>query len=209
MKNSSAAELSATPQIDFTKSVIKITPGEIAKNKERHNQDTLENSVIRLDYLSKIDEQLKEKLGRPPTRKEMLDQMRLIGFDMSIATLWRDKGRNLNRKSWLRDLLQEGTFSAYQNDSSELLDYIKEKAIEFLNHKWTASKKVIKTSDEGDKTESTITTELATPKYNFLYILTRVVEVRKQLISGDNIDLSLAMLQEDFQKVKEHDQKLT
>ena len=205
MENISSADISTPPpQIDLSKPVIAIKAEEIAQNKERHRRQTIEDTTTRLDYLIKVENELKAILGRPPRRKELLDQMKLIGFDMSPMTLWRDRGRNLTRKSWLRDLLQESTFSAYQNHSAEILDYIEEKSIEFLNKKWTQSRRITKYIKSGQQITEHQTADLAGPKFNFLIVLTRVVELRKQLTSGENIDLSTAMLQEDFQKIQEH-----
>lgn len=198
---------------DLKEPLIKITADELKANKARGDRSSVADVMIRTTYLSKVEDALKLKLKRPASRQEVLNQMRLLGFDMSLASLWRDRGRIKTKESWLRDLLEEGTYSAYQSDTMELLDYIIEKSIEFLNQKWTASKEVLKLDNRAPgprgkkpnvlKREQTITADQATPKYNFLNIMLGAVKLRKEMLGGANISLATAALEEDFQKLKD------
>jgi len=64
MEKSSSAELSTPPpEIDLSKPVIAIKAEEIAQNKERNRKQSVEDVSIRLDYLVKVENELKAMLG--------------------------------------------------------------------------------------------------------------------------------------------------
>lgn len=206
MSNSSRAQLS-DPAIDLSKPILSLSDSEkaaIKKAKGRGNKAPAEEVLIKMKYLDDVENALKAKLQRPPSRREIIDQMRLIGFDITISTLWRLRGQLKTKQAWLSDLLQEGTFSAYQSDTMDLLDYIIEQSIKYTNKKWTASKTV--TKEDPDGTITIIKTEAedqATPKYNFLSILAQAVKLRKEMLTGTNLDLATAALEEEFDKAKD------
>jgi len=198
MNNSSQLELSEPEIIDISKPEIK-------KNQKLNDRQSAEDVTIAVEYLGRVIDGLKKEFdGRPPTRKEILSEMKRIGFEISIATLWRYRGKIKKVRSAVRDLLEEGTYSAYFDHNMELLDYIEEQAIKQYQKKWTNSKTVKKQNTDGEKSGEIHTTdEIAGPKYSFLNILTRVVELRNRATNDDNLDLSCVMLSEEFDNLKD------
>ena len=197
MNNSSQTELSV-PKI------IEIPRSEIKKNKKLNDRKSAEDVTIAVEYLGRVIDGMKKQFnGRPPARKEILLEMKRIGFEISIATLWRYRGKIKKVRSAVRDLLEEGTYSAYFDHNMELLDYIEEQAIKQYQIKWTNSKTVTKSSNDVTTTEIHTTEETAGPKHAFLNILTKVVELRNRTTNDDNLDLSCAMLSEEFDNLKD------
>ena len=197
MKNSSQTEL-------FVPKIIKTSLSEIKKNKKLNDRKSAEDVTIAVEYLGRIIDGLKKEFnGRPPTRKEILSEMKRIGFEISISTLWRYRGKIKKIRSAVRDLLEEGTYSAYFDHNMELLDYVEEQAILQYQKKWTNSKTVIKSNNEEITTETHTTEEIAGPKHAFLNILTKVVELRNRATNDDNLNLSCAMLSEEFDDLKD------
>lgn len=204
MENSSQPELQTAPH------VISVTKAQVLKNKKANDKGSAEDILIRIGYLEKVEEELFKKLGYPPTRQQILDEMKRIGFEMSLPTLWRDRAKIQKKQTFFRNLIAEGNFSAIMYHNAELLDYLEEQAVKYLNLKWTNSKSVKKSDLEGGdgKLEETKTEELATPKYNFMYILTRVVELRNKLFNEDTLNLDAAILSEDYQQTKAKNEAL-
>lgn len=209
MSNSSNPEL-ITPEI------IKVTPSQLKKNRKAHEGNTIEDQMIAVNYLSKVIPGLKEKLKRTPYRSEILAEMKRIGFDISVSTLWRYKGKMHKVRTAVRDLLEEGTYSAYFDHNMELLDDIEEYALQCYQKSWTNSKieKLVEFGEakkameenrppEGTLLKSTSTGELAAGKNGFLNILLKVVDLRRTSLNDENINLASAMLAEDFQILKE------
>jgi len=211
MKNGSELEL---PEIH---PVLDIKDAEIKKNIKRQGSQSAEDITIAVNYLADVIEELKKtNNGRPPSRIEILTEMKRIGFNISLSTLTRYKGKIKKIKSAVRDLLEEGAYSAYFDQNMALLDYIEEQAIEYLNKTWTNSKieKLVEFGEakkaleenrapNGSLLKSTTTGGLAQPKIGFLNILNKVVELRTRATNDDNLDLSASMLSEEFQNVKD------
>lgn len=200
MKGISQTDLSA-PKI------IQISQSEIKKNHKRNNRQGAEDVTIAVEYLGRVIDGLKKEFnGRPPTRKEILSEMKRIGFEISIATLWRYRGKIKKIRSAVRDLLEEGTYSAYFDHNMELLDYIEEQSIYYLNLKWTNSKTVdrqVHGKDDGIVDLAHVTDEIAQPKIGFLNVLTKIVDLRTRATNNENLDLSCSMLSEEFQNIKD------
>ena len=197
MKSSSQTEL-------FVPKIIEIPRSEIKKNKKCNDRKSAEDITIAVEYLGRVIEGLKKEFnGRPPSRQEILSEMKRIGFEISIATLWRYRGKINKIRSAVRDLLEEGTYSAYFDHNMEILDYIEEQAVLQYQKKWTNSKTVTKLNDEDVTTETYTTDEIAGPKHAFLNVLTKVVELRNRATNDDNLDLSCAMLSEEFDNLKD------
>lgn len=208
MKNSSHPELS-------TPAVIEITKAQIKKNLKRTESNSTEDVMIAVDYLGKVIAALRIKLDRQPYRNEILSEMKRIGFPLSIATLWRYRGKIAKVRTAVRDLLEEGTYSAYFDHNMELLDDIEEYAIQCYLKTWTNSKleKLItpkeakKALEEGRAPEGALlksiqTGELAGGKSAFLNVLTRVVELRRTALNDENVNLATAALSEEFHDLK-------
>lgn len=204
MKKSSKSELRQSASTKSGSQLIQITKEDIEKNRKRSGSS--DDILISVGYLEKVENALKKKLMRPPTRQEVIDEMAAIGLDITISTLWRYRAKIKKKQAWFRELITEGTYSAHLSDVSDLLDYIQEKAIEYLNTKWTNSKMVKKTGGKSNKqqsTEQTVTAEISTPKYQFLNILNKAAELKMRLLSGENLNLDAALLAEDYQNTKE------
>ena len=214
MNNSSSSDLLEPQKLQ---PVLDLSKSQISKNRKKYEGNSTESITIAVGYLSNIIEELKNKNnGRPASRKAILDEMKRIGFDISTATLWRYRGKIEKIRSAVRDLLEEGTYSAYFEHNMELLDYIEEQAIEYLNTRWTNSKteKFVTTTEakealeEGRVPKGVLvkvinTGEIASAKHGFLNILTKVVDLRTRATNEDNLDLSCSMLSEEFQIVKD------
>ena len=121
MENSSQLELSDSEKLE---PIIQVSKSDIKKNQKKHDKQSAEDITIAVNYLSKIIKELKLKgNGKPPSRNAILTEMKRIGFDISTTTLWRYRGKINKVKSAVRDLLEEGTYSAYFDHNMELLDY--------------------------------------------------------------------------------------
>jgi len=194
--------------------LLKLSKTQILKNKQSSKRKSAEDVMIAVEYLSKVIEKLQQNYsGRPPSRKEIMDQMKLIGFDISRTTLWRYRAKINKVKSAVRDLLEEGSYSAYFDHNMELLDYIEEQAIACYNKQWTNAKSIKKqtyTKDHGivDLQEIQQTPETHSGKAAFLNILAKVVDLRTNATNNENLDLSCSMLSEEFQNVKEKAESL-
>lgn len=208
MNNSSQTERS-------TSTVIEISKVQIKKNQKRNNRKSAEDVMIAVDYLAKVMEGLRTKLDRQPYRTEILAEMKRIGFPLSITTLWRYRGKISKVRTAVRDLLEEGTYSAYFDHNMGLLDDIEEYAIQCYLKTWTNSKleklitpKEAKTAleegraPEGALLKSIQTGEVASGKAAFLNVLTRVVELRRTALNDENVNLATAALSEEFHDLK-------
>jgi len=189
--------------------VIKITDKEIKKNIKTNDKQSAEDIIIAVHYLSKVIDGLRNELGRTPFRKEILYEMKRIGFEISEQVLIRYKGKIKKVRSAVRDLLEEGTYSAYFDHNMTLLDDIEEYAIQCYLKDWNDNKIVIKqVLSKSGKTinleDKYITEDIAAPKAAFLKILVSVVSLRTKALGGDNVNLSAAMLSENFQSLKEN-----
>ncbi len=189
--------------------VIKISDKEIKKNIKTNNKQSAEDIIIAVHYLSQVINGLRDELGRTPLRKEILHEMKRIGFEISEQVLIRYKGKMKRVRSAVRDLLEEGTYSAYFDHNMTLLDDIEEYALQCYLKSWTDTKIVNKQvfdKEQGaiDLVDKYTTEELAAPKAAFLKILVSVVGLRTRALSGDNVNLSAAMLSENFQSLKEN-----
>lgn len=196
--------------------IVKVSSAQVKKNRKTHEGNSLEDQMIAVNYLSKVIPGLREKLGRAPYRTEILDEMKRIGFNISISTLWRYKGKIKKISTSVRDLLEEGTYSAYFDHNMTLLDDIEEYATQCYLKTWTNSKieKLVEFGEakkameenrppNGTLLKSTTTGELAAGKTGFLNILVKVVDLRRSALNDENINLASAMLSEDFQSLKE------
>lgn len=189
-------------EIDLTKPIIPIKEEEVRKN--RGNKGSADTIIVRLDYLQKIEQNLRSKLARPPSRKEIVEQMKLIGFETyNISTMWEDKGKLKTKGKFLSNLLQEGTYSAFQDDTLNLIYFIEEEAVKLLRQPRIITKKITKKDESGETNtiESTETQEA--PKTQLLSLLAEVARIRKEFLNGDNVKLSTALLAEEFDRIKD------
>lgn len=193
--------------------VIKISEKEIKKNIKTNNKQSAEDIIIAVHYLSQVINGLRAELGRTPLRKEILYEMKRIGFEMSAETLLRYSGKIKKVRTAVRDLLEEGTYSAYFEHNMTLLDDIEEYSMQCYLKNWTDTKIVNKqalhrTGDIIDLVDKYTTKDIAAPKAAFLKILVSVAGLRMKALSGDNVNLSAAMLSGNFQTLKENYEEL-
>lgn len=122
--------------------------------------------------LSKIVVDFKRQ-GKQITRYALQPELKKAGFSVSYSTVYRDL-TVLNRKNtYVRDL-SESNYSAYQEGIANSLDWVEQQArTEFLKNKM----------------------------YFYLGIIMKVQDLKMKHTSGDNIQVSAALLGKKFDQM--------
>lgn len=179
-----------------------------AHSMRRHT--TVEDIEVRRQALLDVILETRKK-RKLLTRKAMIDGMKKKGFDVDVATLYRDRTALNRTNNFVRDLA-ESNYSAIQEDIQEVLDWVEQEAERQYRKTWTNSKTVKKEipTNEGlvEIEEVTTTGEVAAAKAAFLKIIKEVQELKNKLIHGENIQLSVALLKDKIRKLESENEEL-
>ena len=139
-------------------------------------------------------------------KTQIIEKMKEKGYkDYNRMTLYRDNNAFNKHSTFIKDLITTN-YSAYVEQVFNYLSLIEEDAEDILKKQWTQNKTVI-TRENAEKGESTYTVtkhtteEIASPKLEALKILLKSQEIKHKIITGDNLQLSAAMLAQKFQEM--------
>lgn len=163
-------------------------------------KNTHDDILIRRTILSGIITKLKRE-GKTINRFTLKPLLQRAGFDVDESTVYRDLTALNRENTWVRDLA-ESSYSAYQEDISDTLDWVVHQAKIQYKKKWTASKQMKKETGKGIVTEIVTTQELASPKTAFLNIILKAQELKMKHTNGENINVSAALLTKEFHEIK-------
>ena len=173
------------------------------KSKEGTKQVILQRHTI----LNEIFQQYRIK-GLPLTTIQAISIMKERGFrDYTTQMYFRDK-RDLNSQSTFIVDLAKTDYSAYMEEIDLLMQFVQVEALNIYNNTWNNDKTITKqvnTKDEGivNLTDTHETADIATPKLKALEIMLDVAKLRKELISGDNLNLSAALLGQKYREMRD------
>jgi len=140
----------------------------------------IDDVTSRRRQVMKIMSQLK-KSGQRINRYIIKDQLDKLGFEVSVATVYRDMTAVNRENTWVRDLA-ESNYSAYQEDISNNLEWIESQASQQFestnNHVW-------------------------------LNIILKVQDSRIKHTNGENINISVALLGKKFKELTDDKQPVT
>ena len=155
----------------------------------RKKGNTIDNKERRLQILEKILEEFNQQDKKPRT-KEILTTLKKKGFDISKNTLYNDYTELAINDTFVQDLASK-SYSKLVHDCFDTIDFAERKARDILEKKWTRSKTVTKTDEEGNKTTETHTTEeLAEPHLDAIQQIRECAVAKVKLLGGDIIKVS-------------------
>ena len=155
----------------------------------RKKGNTIDNKERRLQVLEKILEEFNQQDKKPRT-KEILTTLKKKGFDISKNTLYNDYTELAINATFVQDLASK-SYSKLVHDCFDTIDFAERKARDILEKKWTRSKTVTKTDEEGNKTTETHTTEeLAEPHLDAIQQIRECAVAKVKLLGGDIIKVS-------------------
>ena len=117
--------------------------------------------------------------GKLINRYTLQPELEKLGFKVSFATIYRDMTSLNQKNTWVRDLA-ESNYSAYQESISNNLEWIEQQAQKQFED---------------------------TQNHVWLNIIHRVQETKMKHTNGDNINISVAILGKQFNKLK-HESRL-
>ena len=155
----------------------------------RKKGNTIDNKERRLQVLEKILEEFNQQDKKPRT-KEILTTLKKKGFDISKNTLYNDYTELAINDTFVQDLASK-SYSKLVHDCFDTIDFAERKARDILEKKWTRSKTVTKTDEEGNETTETHTTEeLAEPHLDAIQQIRECAVAKVKLLGGDIIKVS-------------------
>jgi len=129
----------------------------------------IEDVTIRRREIMKIMTHLK-KNGQRINRYTIKNQLDKLGFEISVATVYRDMTAVNRENTWVRDL-SGSNYSAYQEDISNTLDWLESQASRQFE---------------------------STKEHVWLNIILKIQETRMKQTNGENINISVALLGKKF-----------
>lgn len=155
----------------------------------RKKGNTIDNKERRLQVLEKILEEFNQQ-DKKPGPKEILTTLKKKGFDISKNTLYNDYTELAINDTFVQDLASK-SYSKLVHDCFDTIDFAERKARDILEKKWTRSKTVTKTDEEGNETTETHTTEeLAEPHLDAIQQIRECAVAKVKLLGGDIIKVS-------------------
>lgn len=167
--------------------------------------DTQDITLRRLE-VEKIISQLKKE-NKLVTRYTVHEQLTKKGYKVNPSTVYRDITAINRDNTWVRDL-SESNYSSYMEEIYTSLIWAEQESVKQYNKTWTASKTVTKDTPDGQVTERTETEELAAPKNAFLSTYVKTQELKHKMLTGDNINISAALLGKKLNQLKKQTESL-
>ena len=137
-------------------------------------EETHQRRIKLLDIVNQFRAQ-----GKLVNRYTLQPALEQAGFKVSFATIYRDMTSINQNNTWVRDL-SESNYSAYQEQISQNLEWIEQKAQKQFeiteNHVW-------------------------------LNIIHSVQQTKMKHTNGDNINISVAMLGKKFSELEDSTEK--
>jgi len=168
---------------------------ESKKIKKSRKRAKVEEVINRRIELAKIIEEF-QKEGKLITRHSLIAELKKKGFTSDRYILYNDRTELNKGDTFIRDLT-ESNFSQMMRDIYNTLSWVETQALEQYEREWTNNKKVKKA---GKVVEEHTTGEIAQPKAAFLGIIKDIQKIKYEFLTGNNIQLSAALLSQKFFK---------
>ena len=141
------------------------------------------------------------------TTDSIIQQMREAGFkDYNRQMHYRDK-TDLNKNSTFLIDLAQFNYSAYIEEISDNLRFIEEQAKAMYRQEWnqdkTITKHIVVNNELVQVEEHHKTAPIAAPKLKALEIIANVQKLRTDLVSGDTLNISAALIGKKFREMQE------
>ena len=150
---------------------------------------TLERTLQRQKILDGILQkfELEQKI---PSDKELLKELKNSSHHISNRTLTRDKADLAINNTFVTDLASK-TYSKIMQDCYESVKFAEKTCRDILDKKWTRSKTIITTDEDGKTTSTIVTTEeLAEPYIKASEEIRKCGETIQKMINGGSIMVS-------------------
>ena len=137
----------------------------------------------------------------------IIQQMKDAGFkDYNHRMYYRDKTELNQNSTYVLDMTQFN-YSAYMEEVSDDLRFIKEQALAMYRQEWnqdkTITKHIVVNNEIVQVEEHHKTAPIAAPKLKALEIIANVQKLRTDLVSGDTLNISAALIGKKFREMQE------
>ena len=156
--------------------------------------------------------QIYEKRGIVPTYHQLVACMRQSGWlDYNKSTVWHDKRRLNQGSNFVRDLAAR-SYSSYIEQCYETLDDVETKAYDMFDTNYKVKTRRVKKWTQDGEPRETVEESVADVPYQVkieaLKVIQKSVDLKTRIVSGENIQLSAAMLAEKFRKLHGENEQL-
>ena len=137
----------------------------------------------------------------------IIQQMKDAGFkDYTRRMYYHDKTELNQNSTYVLDMTQFN-YSAYMEEVSDDLRFIKEQALAMYRQEWnqdkTITKHIVVNNELVQVEEHHKTAPIAAPKLKALEIIANVQKLRTDLVSGDTLNISAALIGKKFREMQE------
>lgn len=178
----------------------------------RSKGTTVEDINLRRDVLAKIISDLKVE-GVPVTKKILVEKMAKKGYKMDDSTLHRDRTELNKKNTFVRDM-GESNYSSYIEEIATTLDYVTNEALAIYEAEWnkvavntkTKGGRIVKGRVVGGETvfhERKAEKNALHAKIQALRIINDATKCKLELLKGDTINISVALLGQKLNKLKD------
>lgn len=147
------------------------------------------------------------KDGLPTTTKNLMSGLEKKGLKLTYDQFYTIR-KKLNERSTFVTSIAETQYSGFIQDIYEKLNYIEDECLELAKQDWTETKTRSGDGSEGSSFVETSPNQYK-PKHDFLKLAKEVQKEKRELLKGDVINVSVAMLEKKFQQVREESRAKT
>lgn len=175
-------------------------PENVSTKKQIIRRQSQKQIVKYSNELSAVQSSL-IKEGKPLTHKNMLTGLEAKGFKGTRQQFYVIL-RKLNEGSNFVIAISESQYSSMIEDIWNKLNFIEDECMDLAGQDWTEIK-----TRAGDGTEGSSFTETTPnqykPKHDFYKLAKEIQKEKRELLKGDTINVSVAMIEKKFQLVRE------
>jgi len=165
------------------------------RNKGRNSDESVDKRRLALQEI--INDC--HKSGKHPSNKYLLEQINKKGFPITRMTLYTDRVKLARQNTFVRDIA-ESTYSQMIEDIFNNVSFIESEAFEMAKKSWIRTKTITRNNPNTKKgqpktiTETHTETNDAVSKERFLRLALDCQHAKTDLIKGDVINVTVAML---------------
>jgi hypothetical protein len=141
------------------------------------------------------------KEGKPATTKNLMSGLEAKGLKFTYDQFYTVR-KKLNERSTFVTAIAQSQYSGMVQDIYEKLNYIEDQCLELASEDWTETKTRSGDGSEGSSFVETTPNQYK-PKHDFLKLAKEVQKEKRELLKGDVINVSVAMLEKKFQEVRD------
>ena len=153
----------------------------------------------RQKVLAEIIYQFKRK-NKIVTGPELVSVMRKKYPGYNRTNLYTDRTALNAKNTYIRDFLPN--YSAYQQDISELLDWIVAESQRNYFKTWVSKKTTTKETKDGEFETVTESSEVAAPKKMFLEVMLKAIDLKQKHAQGQNVLIGAVVIQRELNNQK-------